>query len=475
MGACCCGDDTTNQIDAGMRERQQKEDQIKKILLLGSGASGKSTLFKQVKAINPPEETEKAQAEIEGAKEEAKNVIRMNLIAEMATLIARAVTYHHEETQLLNQMTDEQKENYQFRFMAPSYPEAFEVPDADAPNGKYIVNIKEAAETVVNLSKDAFSDVSAVNPNEAIGSMEESEEYWIVLGVYIHALWQQDWIQSIFSQRKGLFSLSDNIDFFLNKARLCMSPNYKVTDEDYLKVRVRTTGVILHQFPYTGKDMPANSSHKQFTITIIDVGGQRNERKKWIHSFDTIAALLFVTALNHYCEVLFEEETKNAMWESLDLFSNILDGKWFLRTPVMIFLNKEDLFKECVFAGHKLCDCFDANPDRHPNAQWGDGDFAYSEEAKYTDIEWDNNAIFESVDGKSPEQVAELYFDDVVQTQLAFITEIFFTCAEQKNKARNQSAYCHVTTATDKDNIKKVFDVVIHNAVMNQLMIAGVI
>ena len=96
MGACCGGDETSNRIEAAMRSHKHDEDQIKKILLLGSGASGKSTLFKQVKAINPSEEKEKQQNEIESAKEEAKNVIRMNLIAEMATLIARAVTYHHD-------------------------------------------------------------------------------------------------------------------------------------------------------------------------------------------------------------------------------------------------------------------------------------------------------------------------------------------------------------------------------------------
>ena len=96
MGACCGADETTNRIEAAMRTHKHEEDQVKKILLLGSGASGKSTLFKQVKAINPSEEKDKALTEIESAKEEARNVIRMNLIAEMATLIARAVTYHHD-------------------------------------------------------------------------------------------------------------------------------------------------------------------------------------------------------------------------------------------------------------------------------------------------------------------------------------------------------------------------------------------
>ena len=239
-------------------------------------------------------------------------------------------------------------------------------------------------------------------------------------------------------------------------------------------MRVRTTGQTTHEFPYTGQD-PVTSVHRSFTITMIDVGGQRNERKKWIHIFDTIAALLYVTALNHYCEVLFEEETKNAMWESLDLFNDTLEGKWFRRTPVIIFLNKEDLFRECVMQGYQLKDCFDANENTHPNAEWPG---AYDAKlSKYTDIEWDPNAKFSPIDGRSAQEVRDLYFEDVIHTQLNFIQEIFFSIAESHHKIRNYGygVYAHTTTATDKDNIRKVFDAVIHNAVMNQLITAGVI
>ena len=105
------------------------------------------------------------------------------------------------------------------------------MPDEKAPDGRYIVNIKEAVETVVNLSKDAFSDITAQDAQAAMDNIQETDEYWIVLGVYIRALWEQPWIKSIFQRRKGLFSLSDNIDYFFDKASLCMAPNYKVSDE----------------------------------------------------------------------------------------------------------------------------------------------------------------------------------------------------------------------------------------------------
>ena len=100
----CCGgcnwnggDETTRNIEVSMRIQKQIEDQHKKILLIGSGASGKATLFKQIKDINPSiEELDKQRSDKESAKEEAKHVIRMNLIVEMATLIARGMMYHHD-------------------------------------------------------------------------------------------------------------------------------------------------------------------------------------------------------------------------------------------------------------------------------------------------------------------------------------------------------------------------------------------
>ena len=111
--------------------------------------------------------------------------------------------------------------------------------------------------------------------------------------------------------------------------------------------------------------------------------------------------------------------------------------------------------------GYRLSDCFDADDNTHPNAEWPG---AYDQESKYMDIEWIPNATFESTDGRTARDV---YFEDVVHTQLDFITEIFFTVAEAHNKTRNNSVYVHTTDVTDKDNIRKVFDVVIHNAVVS--------
>ena len=76
-----------------------------------------------------------------------------------------------------------------------------------------------------------------------------------------------------------------------------------------LRSRVRTTGIVQSDFKIKSMD-----------FAMFDVGGQRNERRKWIHCFDDVNAMIFVAALSEYDQVLFEDETTNRMDEALQLF-----------------------------------------------------------------------------------------------------------------------------------------------------------
>lgn len=41
---------------------------------------------------------------------------------------------------------------------------------------------------------------------------------------------------------------------------------------------------------------------------MFDVGGQRSERKKWIHCFENVNALLFLVAISGYDQCLAEDK-----------------------------------------------------------------------------------------------------------------------------------------------------------------------
>ena len=83
-------------------------------------------------------------------------------------------------------------------------------------------------------------------------------------------------------------------------------------------------------------------------LGMFDVGGQRNERKKWIHCFENVTAVIFVAAISEYDQVLYEDDTTNRMHEALELFDEICNSRWFRETSIILFLNKRDLFNEKI-------------------------------------------------------------------------------------------------------------------------------
>jgi hypothetical protein len=72
---------------------------------------------------------------------------------------------------------------------------------------------------------------------------------------------------------------------------------YIPSEQDVLHARAPTTGIVENHFEIDGN-----------AFKMFDVGGQRNERKKWIHCFENVTAVLFVAALSEYNQVLYEDE-----------------------------------------------------------------------------------------------------------------------------------------------------------------------
>lgn len=70
------------------------------------------------------------------------------------------------------------------------------------------------------------------------------------------------------------------------------------SDEDIVRWSVRTTGILTETIDIRGNSM-----------TLLDFGGQRTERKKWIHGFQEAGIIFFVASLSDYNEVLIEDET----------------------------------------------------------------------------------------------------------------------------------------------------------------------
>ena len=67
--------------------------------------------------------------------------------------------------------------------------------------------------------------------------------------------------------------------------------------------------------------------------------------------------MVFVAAMSEYDQVLSEDNSVNRMKESLKLFSTICNIKWFLKTAMLLFLNKKDVFEEKILYS-PITQCF---------------------------------------------------------------------------------------------------------------------
>jgi len=110
-------------------------------------------------------------------------------------------------------------------------------------------------------------------------------------------------------------------------------------------VRVRSTGIEEAEFKFDKK-----------VFRVIDVGGQRSERRKWIHCFDGVTAVLFCASLADYNLPLREDPRQNRLSEAVLLFTEVSNQETFQAKTLIFFLNKTDLLKEKLPA--------------HPLEQW---------------------------------------------------------------------------------------------------------
>ena len=81
---------------------------------------------------------------------------------------------------------------------------------------------------------------------------------------------------------------------------------------------------------------------------MFDVGGQRDQRRKWIQCFNDVTATIFVVACSSYNLTLREDETQNRLTESLELFYSIWNNRWLRNISCILFLNKQDILAEKI-------------------------------------------------------------------------------------------------------------------------------
>lgn len=147
-------------------------------------------------------------------------------------------------------------------------------------------------------------------------------------------LWNDEKVATLMT-RQSEFYLMDSAPYFFGELDRISQHSFIPTEIDVLRARTKTTGIYETRF-----------TMGNLSIHMFDVGGQRSERKKWIHCFEAVTSIIFCVALSEYDQVLLEESGQNRMTESLVLFDSVINSRWFVRTSIILFLNKIDIFKE---------------------------------------------------------------------------------------------------------------------------------
>ncbi|OAP54351.1 hypothetical protein AYL99_11452 [Fonsecaea erecta] len=277
MGSALGKEDRTRRtvhmkVDKRPRYIPRSRKKEVKILMLGAGDSGKSTLLKQLKLINGGGYSTDERCSFKG-------VIFANVVQSMQAILEAMGVFG-------------------IRLANPAAEQHVSTISSQRPSA-----------TTAELSPEVYNA--------------------------IRVLWADMDVKTCFS-RCSKFQVCDSAQYYFESIDRIAAPSFVPNDQDILRSRHKTTGVA--EFVFT--------ANRDTVYRVIDVGGQRSERKKWMHYFEGVDLVLFLVALSEYDQALYEDGSVNRLQETIDLFRNVCEARWFTHATVQLVFNKTDLLRE---------------------------------------------------------------------------------------------------------------------------------
>ncbi|KAI8621856.1 guanine nucleotide binding protein, alpha subunit [Chytriomyces sp. MP71] len=368
MGNCSSGNSKEDAMAVAVAVQQSKEidKQIKKeeeanldtakLLLLGTGETGKSTILKQMRLIHGVTFTEDEYIGFRSA-------IFMNIITCAKSLIHAMDTLKipygfHPPPPPPRPEGEAEGDSNGSGADAEGPHVAIDTPAisaADTPALKTGADDDDDGEPKVMVRNDpaavAAREAYALIDPEVAQTGPAPEAASVIRGVNIRfgfvkgetlpshiidavrVIWQDSGIQYCYT-RANEYQLIDCCSYFLNDIDRVCHPDYMPTEQDILNARMMTTAITETRFEVQG-----------VTFRVFDVGGQRSQRKKWAPYFDDVRAIIYLVAMNSYDQVCFEDSSANRMTESLNVFKSMCNHPMFKNTAIILFMNKIDLFR----------------------------------------------------------------------------------------------------------------------------------
>jgi signal recognition particle receptor subunit beta len=173
-----------------------------------------------------------------------------------------------------------------------------------------------------------------------LSAVFDSSSEWPKICVNSRKLWQDSAIQKAYRNRNEC-NIEENVNFFFENLERIAAVDYKPTLVDMIMTRVKTLGV-------TEKKIIVDETT---SLALVDVGGQRAERKRWHNLFETTLCVLYLVSLSDYNQKLYEDEEGNRMQENFQLFTHTVNNPKLKEKPVIILFNKLDVFKDKLQQG----------------------------------------------------------------------------------------------------------------------------
>lgn len=285
-----------------------------------------------------------------------------------------------------------------FKQMKLLYGAPFSPEEAEYMRDVIHENVLEALQELVsNVSNFLDEDVKNLEWKEELLNASADEGISGDFAEVVKGVWADPALQKMWEMRSRL-QIIESVKYFFDKLDEITQVNYVPSTQDILYARVRTHGIVTERYVIKNKN-----------FEMYDVGGQRNERRKWVNCFEGVTAVLFVVAISEFNQKMFEDETTNRMLDALELFEEVCSNKAFDNSSIILFLNKRDLFQEKI------------------------------QKVNIREI-----PPFADYDGEPCD-----YEDGV-----AYFTNKF----EDLNQNEERQIYSHVTCATDTSNFKAVFN-----------------
>ncbi|KAM5531244.1 hypothetical protein V8D89_015110 [Ganoderma adspersum] len=164
----------------------------------------------------------------------------------------------------------------------------------------------------------------------------------------LRRLWEDPNVQEAYA-RGNEAALPDYLPYYYADLDRFFKRSYVPSEGDIAHSYSRTIGIAERMFRLPDRNM-----------LVVDVGGQRSERRKWIHCFQDAMSVVFVASLSGYDQCLTEDENVNQMRDAMKVWEVLCHSPWFDWRHMILILNKNDLFESKIQTSH-IVDFFPAS------------------------------------------------------------------------------------------------------------------